>query len=210
LVDIGSLRHFWALNKTEFWISLIATMGVVRLGAIKAIVLVVVLSLLRFVQVVARPRTEILGAIPGIAGFHAIDRHDNAVTAPGLVMFRFNGPVVFFNADYFKREALKVADELGERLQWFAIDMVPITQLDVTGIDAFSALEEELARRGVQLVCTGRRAETALFFEARGLPPPVPPDRHYESLRKAWQAYCASKSIADPMPAVDVDAAGAT
>lgn len=210
LLDFASLRHFWALNRAEFAISLIATAGVIRLGAIKAILLVVVLSLLRFVQLAARPRTEILGAIPGIQGFHALGRHANAVTAPGLVLFRFNGPVVFFNADYFKREVLKVADALGGPLQWFVIDLLPITQLDVTGIDAIATLEAELARRNVLLVCAGRRAETALYFETRGLAPPVPADRHYTTLRKAWLAYCAAKSSADPMAAtgetiVDID-----
>lgn len=205
LLDIGSLRRFWALNRAEFFISLIATAGVIRFGAIKAILLVVVLSLLRFLRLVARPRVEILGAIPGFQGFHALDRHDNAVTLPGLLLFRFNGPVVFFNADYFKREALRAVADAGECLQWFVLDMLPITQLDVTGVDAIATLEDELTRRGVLLVCSARRKEIALYFEARGLPPLVPAERHYTSLRQAQRAYCSAKGIADPLVAIGDD-----
>ncbi|MET0378512.1 MAG: SulP family inorganic anion transporter [Spongiibacteraceae bacterium] len=197
LFDLASLRHFWMISKTELAISLIATAGVIRFGAIKAILFVVVLSLLRFVQVVARPRTEVLGTIPGVQGFHSLDRHRNAAALPGLVMFRFNGPVVFFNADYFKREALAAAGREGERLCWFALDMIPINQLDITGIDAVIELEAELTRRGAALVLAGRREEIAQYFGARNLPRLVSADRHFTTLRKAQRAYCEAMAIAD-------------
>jgi high affinity sulfate transporter 1 len=206
LFDLRVLRHFWMVSKTEFLISIIATIFVIRFGAIKAILFVVVLSLLRFVHVVARPRAEMLGTIPEVQGFHSLDRHSNAVATPGLVLFRFNGPVVFFNADYFKREVLAAASRAGEGLRWFAIDMIPITQFDITGIDAIVELNAELARRGVLLVLAGRRGETTQYFESRGLPPPVPADRHYTTLRKAQRTYCTAMAINDPAPtAPDID-----
>jgi high affinity sulfate transporter 1 len=200
LLDLRSLRHFWMVNKTEFGISLIASFGVIRFGALQAILFVVVLSLLRFVQLVARPRVEILGTVPGSQAFHALSRHPDAVVIPGLVMFRFNGPVVFFNADYFKREALAAASREGDQLRWFVIDMLPITQSDVTGIDAVIELEAELTRRGAQLVIAGRRAETKLRLQERGLPELVPDDRHFTTLLNAQRAYCASTGYADPDP----------
>jgi MFS superfamily sulfate permease-like transporter len=213
LLDLRSLRHFWTISKTEFMISLIATACVIRFGAIKAILFVVALSLVRFVRVIARPRAEVLGAIPGIPGFHSLDRHRDAVLTPGLVLFRFNGPVVFFNADYFKREVLAAAAREGGQLRWFAIDMIPITQFDVTGLDAITELEAELARRGAVLVLAGRRAETAQYFESRNLSRVVPADRHFTTIRKVLQAYCAAFDLADTASAggqdaaVDVDAA---
>jgi MFS superfamily sulfate permease-like transporter len=194
------------ISKTEFLISIIATIFVIRFGAINAILFVVVLSLLRFVRVVSRPRAEILGTIPRVQGFHSLDRHSNAVVTPGLVLFRFNGPVVFFNADYFKREALAAAVRAGDGLRWFAIDMLPITQFDITGIDAIVELDAELARRGVLLVLAGRRVETIQYFESRGLPQLVSADRHFTTLRKAQRSYCAALAIVDPAPAAtDID-----
>lgn len=106
--------------------------------------------------------------------------------------------MVFFNADYFKREVLNAAGKEGDGLRWFAIDMIPITQFDITGIDAIAEIDAELARRGVQLVCAGRRAETTLYFESRGLPRLVPIERHFTTLRKARRAYCEAMAIAEP------------
>lgn len=198
LLDLRSLRHFWTVSKAEFLISLIAMAFVIRFGAIKAILFVVVLSLMRFLRVVARPRVEVLGTIPGMQGFHALERHGDAVVTPGLVLFRFNGPVVFFNADYFKREALAAAAREGDRLHWFAIDMIPITQFDITGLDAMIDLEAELARRGALLVLAGRRAETAQYFESRNLARLVPEERHFPTIQKVQQAYYTAVAFADP------------
>lgn len=206
LFDLASLQHFWLISKTEFLISLIATAGVIRFGAIKAILFVVVLSLLRFVQLVARPRIEVLGTIPGVQGFHPVQRHSNAVVTPGLVLFRFNGPVVFFNADYFKREALAAANREGEKLRWFALDMIPITQFDITGIDALIELEAELTRRGALLVLAGRRAEIAQYFESRNLPRLVPAERHFTTTRRAQRAYVAMMATGDD--AAEIDSVG--
>lgn len=193
LLDLGSLRRFWAIDKREFLLSMIATFGVIWVGALEAILFVVLLAVLRFVQLTARPRAEVLGSIEGMPGFHALDRHPEAAVTAGLVLFRFNGPLVFFNSGYFKREALAAANQQGDDLRWFVLDMIPLTQLDITGIDALLDLQAELASRGVELVAAGRRSESS-----QG----VSPVRHYPTLRKAQQAYRkAFLAPAEPGPA---------
>ena len=193
LLDLSSLRRFWAIDKREFLLSMIATFGVIWVGALEAILFVVLLAVLRFVQLTARPRAEVLGSIEGMPGFHALDRHREAAVTAGLVLFRFNGPLVFFNAGYFKREALAAANQQGDDLRWFVLDMIPLTQLDITGIDALLDLQAELASRGVELVAAGRRSESS-----QG----VSPVRHYPTLRKAQQAYRkAFLAPAEPGPA---------
>lgn len=196
LLDLDSLRRFWVIDKREFLLSLIATFGVIWVGALEAILFVVLLAVLRFVQLTARPRAEVLGSIEGMPGFHALDRHPEAVVTAGLVLFRFNGPLVFFNAGYFKREALAAANQQGDDLRWFVLDMIPLTQLDITGIDALLDLQAELASRGVELVAAGRRSESS-----QG----VPPVRHYPTLRKALQAY--RKAFLAPVEVVAADEA---
>ena len=199
LLDLGSLRRFWAIDKREFLLSMIATFGVIWVGALEAILFVVLLAVLRFVQLTARPRAEVLGSIEGMPGFHALDRHPEAAVTAGLVLFRFNGPLVFFNAGYFKREALAAANQQGDDLRWFVLDMIPLTQLDITGIDALLDLQAELASRGVELVAAGRRSESS-----QG----VSPVRHYPTLRKAQQAYRkAFLAPAEPGPAGGVPGA---
>ena len=168
---------------------MLATFGVIWVGALQAILVVVLLAILRFVQLTARPRAEVLGTIAATPGFHALDRHADATVTPGLMLFRFNGPLVFFNAGYFKREALAAVNQQGADLRWFVLDMIPLTQLDITGIDALMDLQVELASRGVELVAAGRRSENALGITLQ---------QRYPTLRKAQQAYRKTHLRAQP------------
>src|SRR5262249_58223411 len=107
LFDVGTLREIWKYDRLEVGLSLITTVGGGAVGAINGILIAVALALARFVRQAARPRDEVLGKVEGLPGFHSIKRHGTAArTFPGLVLFRFNGPLTFFNADYFKQRAL--------------------------------------------------------------------------------------------------------
>jgi MFS superfamily sulfate permease-like transporter len=186
LVDIATVGMLWRESKGEFAISLIATLGVVVVGSIDAILFAVVLALLRFVRIVARPPFEVLGEVAGLPGFHSIERHPGATTIPGICLFRFNSPVVFFNAPYFTRAALQAAAAAGPELRWFVLDAVPITSHDATGRHTLREFERELAARGVQVALAGRQTEFREWREARGLDKLRPATaRWFPTLRRA-------------------------
>lgn len=153
-----ALKTFYRVDRREVAISLMATLGVAGVGAIQGILVAVLLALLRFIKLVSRPAIEILGSVPDEPGFHSVDRHRNAQTLPGLVLFRFNGPVVFFNAAYFKRSVLQ-ATATTQPVKWVVVDMVPINVIDLSGILEFSSLFEQLQERGITLATAGREAE---------------------------------------------------
>jgi high affinity sulfate transporter 1 len=159
LFDGKPLRELWALDRREAVLSVVTTLGVVAFGTIDGILVAVGLALVRFIKRTARPRDEILGVVDGMDGFHSIERHPAARTFPGLVLYRFNGPLTFFNADYFKKRALEAADTAGPELQRFIIDAVPISEIDIDGLYAFRDLNQELRERGVVLMIAGRRGE---------------------------------------------------
>jgi MFS superfamily sulfate permease-like transporter len=125
---------------------MITTLCVVAVGAINGILIAVALALVRFVKQTARPRAEVLGKVDGLPGF--LERHRSAKTFPGLTLFRFNAPLTFFNADYFKQRALAEADAAGPDLQWFVIDAIPISDVDINGLYAMRDLREALETRG--------------------------------------------------------------
>jgi len=187
LVDLGQLRVFYRIARLEFALSVIATLGVVAVGATKAILFVVILALLRFVRIASRPRIEILGEVEGHPGFHSVARHLGARTEAGLVIFRFNGPVVFFNAPYFRREVLAAADAAGPRLKWFVIDMLPVTMIDATGLFVARDVFDTLRARGVVVAAAGRQAEWQKWAAARGFE--VQATRAFPTLRQAVRAY---------------------
>ena len=169
LLDLQSLKSFYQVDRRELALSLLATLGVATVGAVQAILVAVILALLRFVKLVSRPRVEILGKVPGLPGLHSIDRHRDAATIPGLLLFRFNAPIVFFNAPFFKRSVLEAAMDAGPDLKWFVIDMIPVTLLDITGLQAAADVIETLRARGIAFIGAGRETEWKQWAEGRGI-----------------------------------------
>ena len=167
LVDISALRTIYWIDRREFALSILASLGVVAVGSMPAILLALVLALLRFIKLVSRPQIEILGEVQGLAGFHSVDRHPGSVTIPGLMLLRFNAPIVFFNAPFFKRGVIAAAEAAGPSLKWTVLDMLPVTLVDATGLYTVEEIAETLRERGVVLAAAGRRTEWRLWAESR-------------------------------------------
>ena len=189
MLNWEDLRAIHRIEPQEFWLAMIATAGVLVFGAIQAILLVVVLALLRFVRLTARPRVETLGEIEGGAGYQSLARHPEARSRPGLLLFRYNGPIVFFSAAHFKREVLAAAAAAGPDLRWFVIDLLPISQIDTTGLfalrDAFAAMQA----RGIVVAAAGRDTEWADRSARRDLGGVLAGIRFFPTLRLAELAY---------------------
>ena len=185
LIDLKALKLIFRIDRYEFALSILATLGVVAIGAIQAILLVVVISTLRFVRLTARPKIEVLGKVDGMSGFHSMERHSDAKPIPDLLLIRFNAPIVFFNAPYFKREILAAASTGSSSPKWIVIDMLPITSIDATGLETAEDLAVELENRGIVLVAAGRKTEWKLWAEARGFGKDVRKIRIYSTLDSA-------------------------
>ncbi len=189
LLDVATLRRMWPLSRFDVALSLVATVGVIWVGAIQAIIIAVVLALLHFVRVTARPATEILGAVDGMPGLHALARHPGARTEPGLLLFRFNGPLVFFNAPYFRQRALAAIAAQATPVRWFVLDALPLTDLDVTGYDALEQVSQALRAQGAEFIVAGRMTEVRNLRAERGIVEAGVVSRHFPTLRQAVHAY---------------------
>ena len=195
LVDIPTLRMIYKIDHREFVLSVLATLGVVAVGATRAILVAVVLAIVRFVKLVSRPKIEILGKVQGLPGFHSIERHPDATTTPGLMLLRFNAPLIFFNAPYFKQGVIAAADSAGSSLKWLVLDMLPITLVDATGLFTAEEVADTLRDRGVVLAGAGRQTEWHLWAESRQR---ASKDRKipiYPTLREVVRAYQAMTAV---------------
>ena len=189
LLDFSSLRQFWRMDRREFGLSLVTTAGVVVVGSINGILVAVALAIVRFVKHTARPSVELLGKEKGLPGLHSIDRHTSAKAIPGLVLFRFNAPLVFFNADHFKQRALRAVQESGDNLRWFVIDTIPISEIDINGVVVLKDLKQRLASQNVQLVLAGRQSEFVTRMRQMGEPAENVSELTYPTLRQAVNAF---------------------
>ena len=168
LIDIRSVRLFYQIDRTEAVLSALATLGVVALGAVNGILFAVVLALLRFIKLMSRPRVEILGKVEGLPGLHSLDRHEGSQEFPGMLLFRFNAPITFFNAPHFKRELIRVVDAAGPNLHHVVIDLLPVTNIDATGLLTVTQLVQTLETRGIRLNAAGRATEWRNWARSRG------------------------------------------
>ena len=189
LIDIPALRVIYTIDRREFALSVLATLGVVAVGSMKAILVAVILAILRFVKLVSRPKIEILGTVEGFPGFHSIERHPEATTIPGLMLLRFNSPIVFFNAPYFRRGVMAAAQAAGPSLKWLVLDMLPITMIDATGLYTADEVADTLQERGVVLAGAGRQTEWRIWAESRRRAPKERKIHMYPTMQEAIRTF---------------------
>jgi high affinity sulfate transporter 1 len=189
LVDLKALQIIYKIDRREFVLSVLSMLGVVAVGAIDAILVAVALAILRFVRLVSRPSIEVLGEVEGFPGFHSIERHPKATTIPGLMLLRFNSPIVFFNAPYFKREVIAAAQAAGPSLRWLVLDMLPITMIDATGLYTADEVADILQEQGVVLAGAGRQTEWRLWAESRQRAPRERKIHMYPTMNEAIRTF---------------------
>jgi len=152
LFDLATMRWLWRVRRSEFVLCLAALLGVAIIGVLQGIVIAIVLSLLAFLQRVWRPYDATLGRVPGRHGYHDVARHPDARQIPGMLIFRFDAPVFFANAEHFSRCVKKHLAERGEPVRHVIIAGEPITDIDTTGAESLRDLIDDLAEHHVTFV----------------------------------------------------------
>jgi len=200
MTDIGYLRTLYRMSRAEFVVAIVAMIGVITLGAVGAILLAIVLALLRFLRLTSRPVVENLGKVPGTPGFHPLRYNPTAKPVPGLLILRFNAPIVFFNAPYFRKKALDAIAGAGPDLRWLVLDAIPVSQIDVTGWHTVTELMEELQERRVRLVIAGRRTQVRGYAQGAGIAPGKLEGRLFPTIGMATRQYLEENPLAEETP----------
>lgn len=164
LFDIGSLRELQQISIRELMFSLATTAGVLILGVLPGVFLAITLSLIWLLSVGAHPRDEVLGKKKGVKGFHNIAGDPEAVTVPGLLLYRFDADLLFYNIDYFIERIRKAIADAVEPVQWVVIDASPINVMDVTALQKVMELREALASEGIVLAHAHAKSNLGRFF----------------------------------------------
>ncbi len=151
LFDVKGLRRLWRQRRSELGLALIAFLAVTIFGALPGIAVAVGLSLLNFIRLAWRPHDAILGRVTGYKGYHDLGRHPEARLVPGLILYRWDAPLFFANADLFREHVLDIVDHAPPPVRWLAVTSEPMTDIDTTAADMLDELITELARRGVEL-----------------------------------------------------------
>ena len=164
LFDLEELRNLYEISHRELLLSLATTLGVLILGVLPGVLLAVALSLFWLLTVVSRPHDSVLGRVKGVKGFHDIDDFPEATTIPGLILYRFDANLVFFNADYFRDRVRALVAASETPVEWVLIDASSINVVDITALQKVDELREELAEQGIVLASARMKRNLWRFF----------------------------------------------
>ena len=151
LIEVTDLARIFRVQRWEFWLSIICFVGVAVLGVIPGIGLAIAIAIIQFLWDAWRPHFAVLGRAEGLKGYHDITRYPDARQIAGLVLFRWDAPLFFANAELFKERVLDLAAAAAAPVRWFVVAAEPITSVDVTAADALGELEKTLSEAGVKL-----------------------------------------------------------
>jgi MFS superfamily sulfate permease-like transporter len=151
LFEFADLRRIHRMQPWEFWLSMTCFAGVVVLGAIPGIGLAVVLAVIEFLWDGWRPHFAVLGRVEGIRGYHDVARYPHARRVPGLLLFRWDAPLFFANAEWFQRSVLRAVDEAPGPIRRVVVAAEPVTSIDVTSADMLRELADTLRDAGIEL-----------------------------------------------------------
>jgi high affinity sulfate transporter 1 len=200
LFDWRALVRLYRIHEGEFAVCLTAMLGVVTFGALQGIVLAIALAMLVLLIRSSRPGDAVLGRVEGRQGFFDVADHEGARVVPGLVLYRFNASVIFYNAPYFRRRVLAVAAST-PGATWMVVDGAPIVHLDSTGADTIADLAADLAARGIRLAIGGVLPQVRQMLERSGALERLGAGAVFPTLRAAVEACESSVAIANPVPA---------
>jgi sulfate permease, SulP family len=149
---------------------------------------------------VARPHDAILGLVPGLAGMHDVDDFPEARTIPGLVVYRYDAPLFFANAEDFRRRALAAADRQQEPVRWFVLNVEANVEVDFTALEALDAIRREIIRKGGVFALARVKQDLLARLRSFGLADTIGEDRLFPTLPTAVEAYKQWASRNGPEP----------
>ncbi|CAM5242791.1 SulP family inorganic anion transporter [Streptomyces aurantiogriseus] len=189
MIDLAGFRRLASFRRRELLLALGCLAGVLALDLLYGVLVAVGLSVAELLTRVARPHDAVQGIVPGVAGMHDIDDYPQAQTIPGLLVYRYDSPLFFANAEDFRRRALAAVDEQGSPVRWFVLNTEANVEVDITALDAVDELRRELTRRGVVFALARVKQDLLDDLEAYGLADAVGSERIFPTLPTAVAAY---------------------
>jgi high affinity sulfate transporter 1 len=189
LIDAPAVRRLYQVRRSEFVLWLAAFLGVALLGVLVGIFVAILLSLADFVRRAWRPHDAVLGREDELKGYHDIDRHPSARLIPGLLLYRFDAPLFFANAGYFRRRVRELVADATHPVRWVVVAAEPITDIDTSAADTLQQLLGELRQEHVTLAFAEVKGPVKDRLQRYGLFDAIGPDRFFPTVGTAVNGY---------------------
>ncbi len=147
------------------------------------------LALLGFIWRAWRPYDAVLGRVDGLKGYHDVSRHSDARRIPGLVLFRWDAPLFFANAETFHEHVLRAVAEAPTPTRWVVVAAEPVTDIDITAADELAALDQELHQAGIEICFAEMKGPVKDRLKRYGLFAKLGVENFFSTLGQAVDAY---------------------
>jgi len=190
IIDVAGYRSLWRVSREEFGLAVVTALGVIVLGVLVGVLVAVILAVTVALYRIARPHDAVLGDYPGADGWVDVGAYPEAVTEPGLVVFRFDAPLFFVNAERFRDRVEQVLVDNPGKEEWLVLDFEGVGALDATALDALVEVAASAEELEVRVVGVARANDWVIARLARAeLLEPAGPLRIFPTINAAVTAY---------------------
>ncbi|MET9213467.1 MULTISPECIES: SulP family inorganic anion transporter [unclassified Nocardia] len=195
LIDVREFRRIARFRRSELFLALGTVAAVLVLGVLYGVLVAIALSVFDLLRRIARGHDAVLGFVPGLDGMHDVDDYPEATPLAGLVVYRYDAPLCFANAEDFRKRALAAVDwwteRSGEPVRWFVLNAEANVEVDLTALDAVEQVRDELTSRGVVFAMARVKQDLRDDLDASGLTERIGPDLLFPTLPTAIEAFRA-------------------
>jgi high affinity sulfate transporter 1 len=195
LVDIKSVARLYRVRPGEFWLSIVCFLGVALFGVVQGIFIAVVLALLGFIWRAWRPYDAVLGRVDGLKGYHDITRYPQAKRVPGLVLFRWDAPLFFANAEIFREHVEDAIATAPDRARRVVVAAEPVTDVDTTAGEMLAELARDLEAAGIELAFAEMKDPVKDRLKAYGLYEKLGVEMFFPTVGQAVDGYLVTHPV---------------
>ena len=189
LIDVAEFRRLARFRSSEFLIAVATTVAVLVVGVLQGVLVAVGLSILDLLRRVARPHDAVEGFVPDIAGMHDVDDYPEASLVPGLMVYRYDSPLFFANAEDFRARARAAVAASETPVRWFVLNTEAVIEVDITAVDALESLRADLTGQGIVFAFARMKQDLRDELAPTGLLERIGEDHLFPTLPTAVEAY---------------------
>jgi MFS superfamily sulfate permease-like transporter len=182
LINVRELQRVWRVSRLEFQVAMVALVGVLLLGILKGVLLAAVASILLLLRRVASPYVAFLGRIPGTRRYSDLERHPSNEKIPGVIAFRTEAALLYFNVDNVLRDVLARVRQEGPEVHLVVCDLSTSSYVDLAGASMLLKLHVELRKHGIRLGIAEAHASVRDLLRAEGLEEKIGPVNRFTSV----------------------------
>jgi high affinity sulfate transporter 1 len=169
LFKLSTLKQLWRSDRTEFIVAMAAIVGVMSVGLLRGVMIGAVISLVQLLRAASRPHVAFLGRIPGTRRFSDRQRHPNNELIPGVLIFRPESGIIYFNVDHICETILDRVHKESPQAKLMVLDLSAAPRVDLQSAHALAGLAGELSAAGIRVQVVEARSGVRERLRREGL-----------------------------------------